>query len=77
MPNPTEPGDLNPDAIRTFRQAQGLSLAQMARLLGYQGNNLRSIGFQLESGAMRCREPQRRLLAAYQAGYRPDDWPSE
>jgi hypothetical protein len=47
----------------------------MAHLLGYAGKNLHVLTYGLEGGHRRIREPQERLLRAYEAGYRPPDWP--
>lgn len=65
---------MNPQEIKAARKALGLTLEQMAAMLGYQGGNLRSMQFALETGKRPLREPQRRLLEAYLAGYRPQDW---
>jgi transcriptional regulator with XRE-family HTH domain len=64
-----------PDEIHQIRLSLGLTLAQMALMLGYQGENLRQMMFDLESGKRTIREPQRRLAEAYRDGYRPKDWP--
>jgi hypothetical protein len=47
----------------------------MAAMLGYEGDHRRQMLYDLESGRRTIREPQRRLVGAYLAGYRPDDWP--
>lgn len=57
------------------RKRLGLTLEQLAYMLGYQGSQLRQMGYDLESGRRTIREPQRRLMEAYLTGYRPDDWP--
>jgi transcriptional regulator with XRE-family HTH domain len=64
---------------RQFRQARrklGLSLDQMAEMLGYEGEytNRKKQVHQLETGERPIREPQRRLVEAYLSGYRPKDW---
>jgi hypothetical protein len=61
--------------MHQIRIKLGLTLAQMALMLGYQGENLRQMMFDLESGKRTIREPQRRLAEAYRDGYRPKDWP--
>jgi transcriptional regulator with XRE-family HTH domain len=61
--------------LRSARLRLGLSLAEFARLLGYDGNQIKSTAHRLEIGQRTIREPQRRLVEAYLAGYRPDDWP--
>ena len=45
-------------------------------MLGYQGAQRRQMQYDLESGRREIREPQRRLVEAYLAGYRPTDWPT-
>ena len=67
---------LTPAQFAKARQKLGLTLEQMATVLGYEGENLRQIGYDLESGRRRVREPQRRLIEAYLVGYRPPDWPN-
>ena len=54
----------------------GLSLAEFARMLGYDGGQIKATAHRLELGERTIREPQRRLVEAYLAGYRPPDWPS-
>jgi len=67
---------LTPADLKAIRLALNLSGADFARLLGYQGNGIRQMMHNLESGERPIREPQRRLAEAYLAGYRPADWPS-
>jgi transcriptional regulator with XRE-family HTH domain len=69
--------DMTPDQIRKIRLKLGLTLAEMAYLLGYQGENLRQQMHDLETGRRPIREPQRRLAEAYRDGYRPADWPRD
>jgi hypothetical protein len=66
---------LQPHELRTARINLGLTLLEMARLLGYGGKNQRQICYSLENGLRTIRDPQRRLVEAYLAGYRPADWP--
>ena len=66
---------MTPHELREARHTLGLTLEQMARMLGYQGEDIRQMGYRLEIGKRTLREPQRRLLEAYLAGYRPADWP--
>ena len=61
--------------IQEARRKLGLTLEQMATLLGYQGVERRQQANDLESGRRTIREPQRRLVEAYLEGYRPRDWP--
>lgn len=67
---------MTPAELKEARHKLGLTLEQMAAMLGYGGKNLRAMGFDLESGRKPVREPQRRLVAAYLSGYRPEDWPT-
>lgn len=57
------------------RMKFGLTLDQMAHMLGYDGEHARKVLCDIESGRRRIRDAQRRLLEAYLAGYRPKDWP--
>ena len=66
---------MTPAQIEKARRELGLTLGQMATMLGYQGAHLRQMQYHLETGQSVIREPQRRLVEAYLSGYRPDDWP--
>ncbi len=66
---------MSPDELRTARLSLGLSLDQMAGLLGYSGNKRKHTQYALEHGLRTIRGAQSRLVNAYLAGYRPDDWP--
>lgn len=66
---------MTPAELREARRKLGLTLEQMATMLGYQGSQRRQMMWDLESGRKPLREPQRRLVEAYLAGYRPPDWP--
>lgn len=68
---------MTPDQLARARQRLGLTLGQMASMLGYQGAQRRQMQYDLETGRRAIREPQRRLAEAYLAGYRPADWPTE
>lgn len=65
-----------PSDLRKARQRLGLSLAEMARMLGYEGSQIKATAHRLETGERPLREPQRRLIEAYLSGYRPTDWPA-
>lgn len=67
---------MTPDQLSKARRKLGLTLEQMATLLGYVGEQRRQMMYDLESGRRAIREPQRRLVEAYLRGYRPDDWPA-
>lgn len=66
---------MTPLQMQKARQQLGLTLEQMATMLGYQGGQRRQMQYDLEAGRRIIREPQRRLIEAYLSGYRPDDWP--
>lgn len=68
---------MTPKQLAEARHRLGLTLEQFAFVLGYEGSNLRAMGYAVESGVRRLREPQRRLLQAYMSGYRPKDWPQK
>lgn len=66
---------MTPKEFKEARLKLGLTLAQMGRMLGYSGAQLKATAFRLENGERPIREAQRRLIEAYLAGYRPPDWP--
>jgi transcriptional regulator with XRE-family HTH domain len=68
---------VTPEQLARARKCLGLSLEQMATMLGYQGTQRRQMQHDLETGRREIREPQRRLMEAYLAGYRPEDWPAQ
>lgn len=71
--------EMTPAQLRAARHQLDLTLEQMARMLGYQSDTptgLRTMAHKLETGVRPIRDPQRRLVEAYLAGYRPDDWPA-
>lgn len=63
------------EQFQKARHRLGLTLEQMGRMLGYQGEHIRQQVHDLETGRRDIREPQRRLMEAYLEGYRPKDWP--
>lgn len=67
---------MTPDELKQARRKLGLTLEQMATMLGYQGVQRRQMAYDLESGRKPIREPQRRLVEAYLEGYRPKGWPA-
>lgn len=67
---------MTPHQLARARERLGLTLEQMATVLGYEGVQRRQMQYDLETGRKRIREPQRRLVEAYLAGYRPPDWPA-
>lgn len=66
---------MTPNDIKEARRKLGLTLEAMATMLGYEGEQRRQMQYDLETGRKRVRDPQRRLIDAYLAGYRPQDWP--
>lgn len=66
---------MTPEQMKEARQSLGLSLEQMASMLGYTGRQRRQMQYDLETGRRLIREPQRRLIRAYMDGYKPEDWP--
>mgnify|MGYP000958481646 CR=1 FL=1 len=67
---------MTPHQLQQARHKLGLSLVQMAEMLGYEGEAARSQMHHLETGKRTIRPAQRRLMEAYLAGYRPADWPT-
>ena len=64
--------------FKEARQTLGLSLVQMAEMLGLQPNHVRRLEFPEDSNQRRpVMEQTRRLVQAYLDGYRPPDWPTE
>lgn len=68
---------MSPKQMARARERLGLTLEQMAAMLGYQGVQRRQMQYDLETGRRDIREPQRRLVEAYLSGYRPSDWPTD
>jgi len=66
---------MTPADMKAARLKLGLTLEQMATVLGYTGSQRRQMQYDLETGRREIRDPQRRLVEAYLSGYRPDDWP--
>ena len=67
---------MQPDQITEARRSLGLTLSELAEMLGYSGENTRVQMHDLETGRRPLRDCQRRLLLAYLDGYRPHDWPT-
>lgn len=61
------------EEFRTLRMALGLTQAQLAKVLGFGHGNY--IGA-MENGRRAIPPLVDRLMVAYRAGYRPEDWPS-
>jgi transcriptional regulator with XRE-family HTH domain len=64
---------LTPTQFREARVKLGLTQSDAARLLGY-GSKVRIS--EIEAGKRNPGAAVVRLLRAYLAGYRPEDWPS-
>jgi transcriptional regulator with XRE-family HTH domain len=63
------------EQMKAARLRLGLTLEEMATMLGYLGGQRRQMQHDLETERREIREPQRRLTEAYLEGYRPKDWP--
>jgi transcriptional regulator with XRE-family HTH domain len=66
---------VTPQQLARARKRLGLTLEQMAMVLGYEGEQAKSQVHHLETGRRDIRPAQRRLTEAYLSGYRPKDWP--
>lgn len=69
--------DMRPDEFRTIRLTLGLTQAQLAKLLGYaHGSTVGAFEVDPASPTTRPIPPLLvRLMRAYEAGYRPKNWP--
>ena len=63
---------MNPAAFKEARESLALTPLQAAQVLGY-GSAVRIS--EIEHGKMNPSAAVVRLMEAYRAGYRPDDWP--
>ena len=68
---------MTPADLKEARLTLGLTLTQLAPLLGYHGTNGPRLVRRMESGDRTIRPPQVLLMRAYLSGYRPADWPTE
>jgi hypothetical protein len=68
---------MTPKDLARARERLGLSLFEMASMLGYLGEQRNQMAHDLMTGRRAIREPQRRLVEAYLSGYRPADWPKQ
>ena len=73
---------MTPSELKEARLRLGLTLDQMATMLGYSGAQRRQMMHKLETEPGGSPENYRtlrpvhaRLVRAYLAGYRPPDWP--
>lgn len=67
---------MTPKAFSQARAKLQLTMAELAPLLGYDGDLGRAQISLMESGERTIRPAQERLLQAYLDGYRPKDWPN-
>lgn len=67
---------MTPKQIAAARAKLGLTLEQLATLLGVENDQRRTNMWQIENGynARKLTRSQERLLQAYVEGYRPKDW---
>jgi len=63
---------MTPAEFRRHRLSLPLTQAQTAAVMGYSGQSRIA---EIETGARNPSAAAKRLLTAYVAGYRPDDWP--
>lgn len=67
---------MSPDDLKQARRTLGLSVADLAAMLGVAPSHLRRMEMQPGKEAHRpVRETTQRLVQAYLDGYRPPDWP--
>ena len=67
---------MTPEEFREARLRLGLSVAQLADMLGVSHQHARRMTIGPDKGAHRPINPTvTRLLQAYLEGYRPHDWP--
>lgn len=66
---------MTPQQLIKARERLKLTQAELARLLGYDGEAGRAQISLMESGQRTIRPAQERLIRAYLEGYRPKDWP--
>ena len=66
---------MTPSEFKAIRVGLGLTQAELAVLLGYAHRNGVSILESVASGRL-VPPTVERLMRAYEAGYRPADWPA-
>lgn len=66
---------MTPFELKAIRIRLGLTGADFARLLGYQGARGPQQVYKLETGRSTITNQVQRLATAYRDGYRPTDWP--
>jgi transcriptional regulator with XRE-family HTH domain len=67
---------MTPEQLKEARLKLGLSVAQLADMLGVSHQHARRMTIPLDKSAHRpINRTVERLLQAYLGGYRPPDWP--
>ncbi len=66
--------EMTPQELKYAKSLLGLTLSQMAKMLGYEGKHGDRVVQHLLSGERTIRPAQARLMQAYLDGYRPKDW---
>jgi DNA-binding transcriptional regulator YiaG len=67
---------MTPDQLKQARQSLGLTQSQLAAMLDTDPRAVRAMESDPSTSKHRKPAPRMvRLLRAYLAGYRPDDWP--
>lgn len=70
--------DMTPDEFKEARRKLGLSVSQIADMLGVSHQHARRWTADPGAGSYRpINETVERLLQAYLDGYRPKDWPKD
>jgi transcriptional regulator with XRE-family HTH domain len=78
LPETMPESAMKPSEFKEARHQLGLSVNQIANMLGLDADHVRRMEFPEESKQRRpVMENTRRLLQAYLDGYRPPDWPKE
>lgn len=68
---------MNPDELQKARRDLGLTQNQLGRLLDTDGQSVRRLEMPDDRSTSRKPAPRMiRLIIAYLAGYRPEDWPN-
>lgn len=66
---------MTPEAFRALRASLGLTQAQLASVLGYAFRENVAAMEHTGGGSREVPPAIARLMRAYEAGYRPPDWP--
>jgi transcriptional regulator with XRE-family HTH domain len=68
---------MTPEEFKAARQSFGLTQAEFAKLVGYEGKRGSQVISDIERGRSALNETVSRLVQAYLDGWRPDDWPEK